>query len=98
MKLGVSLRIDVTKIDKGRIYHGKKGKYVNLVTFIDTESPGKYGDHGFLTHEKTKEEQSERVRLPIIGNVKIFRREDDGGYPAPAQTETHCIDDGEVPF
>jgi len=36
MKVGLSVRIDVTKIDKERLYKGEKGTYLDLTTFVDT--------------------------------------------------------------
>ena len=37
MKIGLSVRIDVTKIDKARLYAGAKGTYLDLTTFVDTD-------------------------------------------------------------
>ena len=71
-KIGLSFTIDVNKIDKSRIYQGEKGKYMKCTCFVDWDTPGQYGDHGFITQETTKEEREEGVRLPIIGNTKVF--------------------------
>lgn len=76
MKLGVSIKIDVTKIDKARIHEGKKGKYIDLTTFIDTDNPGEYGDHGSISHSQTKEEREAKTKLPILGNVKVFWKQE----------------------
>lgn len=73
MKLGIELKIDVTKINKERIYHGKKGKYLSLVSFVDTEKKSRYGDNGIITQGKNR---GETVEMPILGNAKIFWRED----------------------
>ena len=72
MKLGVEIKIDVTKIQKDRIFVGEKGKYLSLTTFIDTENPGQFGDHGFISHKKTKEEQEQKINTPIVGNCRVF--------------------------
>ncbi len=34
MKVGLNVRIDVTKIDKARLYKGAKGTYLDLTTFV----------------------------------------------------------------
>ena len=47
--LGVSLRIDVTKIDKEKLYKGAKGTYLDVTTFIDTDTPDQYGNNGMVT-------------------------------------------------
>jgi hypothetical protein len=72
MKLGISIKIDVTKIDKSRIHVGEKGKYVDLTTFIDTDNPGQYGDHGIIAQSLSKEEREQGKQLPILGNCKVF--------------------------
>ena len=71
-KLGISIKIDVSKIDKSRLFKGEKGTYLDLTTFIDTENEGQYGDHGFISQSVTKEEREQSVQTPILGNVKVF--------------------------
>ena len=82
MKIGVEINIDVTKIDKARLYKGKKGTYLTMTTFIDMENPNEYGDHGFVSHKKNKDEQE---HTPILGNVKVFWKDQQGPQQAPAQ-------------
>ena len=72
MKLGLNLSIDVTKIDKSRIFEGKKGKYLDLTTFIDLGDVDQYGNNGFISQSTTKEERQNNVQTPILGNVKVF--------------------------
>jgi len=76
MKIGISVKIDVTKIDKARLYKGEKGTYLDLTTFIDLDNPGQYGDHGFISQSVSKEERGQGVQTPILGNVKVFYRDD----------------------
>ena len=73
MKLGINLKIDVTKIDKKRLFDGKNGKYIDLVTFVDTENKDKFGNRGMIRHGKKSDETKEVLKdLPILGNSKIF--------------------------
>ena len=72
MKLGISIKIDVTKIDKARIFEGKKGKYIDLSTFIDLEKEDEYGNHGFISQSVSKQERENGVQTPILGNCKVF--------------------------
>jgi hypothetical protein len=69
MKIGVELSIDVTKIDKSRLYVGKKGTYLTATTFIDISEQDQYGNNGMIVHKKNKDEQG---NTPILGNVKVF--------------------------
>ena len=90
MKLGLSVKIDVTKIDKDRLFKGEKGTYLDLTTFIDTEELGKYGDNGFISQSVTKEEREAGTKGDILGNVKIFYNDSTGAThpntPQPPQT------------
>ena len=72
MKVGLSVRIDVTKIDKARLYKGAKGTYLDLTTFVDTEQQDQYENNGFISQSTTKEERDAQVQTPILGNVKVF--------------------------
>ena len=86
MKIGVSIRIDVTKIDKTRLYKGEKGTYLDLTTMIDLDQKDQYDNNGFIAQSTTKEEREQKVQTPILGNSKVFWREDNqqqGGYAQP---------------
>ncbi len=72
MKIGLSIKIDVNKIDKARLFKGQKGTYLDLSTFIDTENTDKYDNHGFISQSTTKEEREVGVKTPILGNCKVF--------------------------
>jgi hypothetical protein len=82
-KIGITISIDVTKIDKARLYKGEKGTYMNLTTFIDPANEDQYGNHGFIAQSQTKEErEAGKERPPILGNCKVIYTE--GGSAAPA--------------
>jgi len=89
MKIGLSVKIDVSKINKDRLFKGEKGTYLDLTTFIDTENAGQYGDHGFIAQSVSKEEREAGVKGEILGNVKVFfTDESDGqGYQTAPQAE-----------
>lgn len=97
MKIGVNLKVDVTKLDKDRFYTGKKGTYADLVVFIDTENTSQYGDHGVITQSKNKDED---IKLPILGNAKIFWRDDNAAQQKePEAQKTGGYDAGDqIPF
>jgi len=48
-RVGLSVRVDVTKIDKERLYKGKKGTYLDLVTFVDLDNRDQYDNNGFIS-------------------------------------------------
>jgi hypothetical protein len=72
-KIGVSIKLDVKKLDKARFFAANSGAlYVDLTIFLDPDNEGQYGDHGFITQSLTKEERDQKVQMPILGNGKIF--------------------------
>lgn len=89
MKIGVSVRIDVTKITKDKLYVGAKGTYLDCTTFIDTDELDQYGNNGFIAESVSKEEREAGTKGPILGNVKVFYNDSTGvthpNTPQPQQ-------------
>jgi hypothetical protein len=81
-KIGVSFSINVSQIEKERLYAGKKGKYLDCTVFIDPTAD-QYGQHGMITQSVSKEEKAQGVKGPILGNAKIFWSEN--GMPQQQQ-------------
>ena len=81
-KIAVNIKIDVTKIDKARLFQGKKGTYLDAVAFIDLDNKSEYGDNGMVTQAVSKEEKDAGERGAILGNVTMFWRDDSQGQPA----------------
>jgi hypothetical protein len=74
-KVGINIKIDVTKLDKARFFKGEKGTYADLTAFVDLDNQSEYGDNGTVTQSVTKEEKQQGVKMPILGNVKVFWRD-----------------------
>jgi hypothetical protein len=97
MKIGLSVRIDVTKIDKARLYAGAKGTYLDLTTFVDTDQQDQYENNGFISQSVDKEEREQGVQTPILGNVKVFFT--DGAQSAPQSApKNQAVIDEDIPF
>lgn len=71
-KIGVSLKIDVTKIEKARLFQGAKGTYLDATVFIDIDQLDQYGNSGMITQDVSKEEKQQQVKGAILGNCKVF--------------------------
>jgi len=101
-KVSVALKIDVSKIDKERLYKGQKGTYLDAVIFLDLGEADQYGNHGMITQSVSKAEKESGVRGAILGNGKIIWR--DGGDQVtpskPAQQAQQSADalDADIPF
>ena len=105
-KIAVSLRIDVTKIDKARLYKGAKGTYLDAVAFINLDEVDQYGYNGMITQSVSKEEKEAGVQGPILGNDKvIWSSEGQALKPAPRPQQSqqaappdYDAFDGDIPF
>ena len=90
-KIGISIKLDVKKLDKARFFAAQSGAlYVDLTMFLDPDNEGQYGDHGFATQSTSKEERDQGVQMPILGNGKIFYGLNElkqAGKQAPAQQQ-----------
>lgn len=88
-KIGVNFRIDVSKLDKARLFQGEKGTYADLTCFIELEQEDQFGNNGFISQQTTKEEREQGTKLPILGNVKIFWK--DQAQPVQARPTAQKI-------
>lgn len=66
----IVIKLDVSKIDKTKIFVGAKGKYLDLVLVDNKSGVDQYGNSGFIAHSTTKEERLAGVRGQIVGNFK----------------------------
>lgn len=74
-RIGISISIDVTKIDENKLVKGVKGTYLDLKSFIDLDKPNTYGEIGFVTQAISKEEADRGTQMPILGNIKCIWKE-----------------------
>ena len=77
----------VIRLGKSRAKPHQNGKvYLNLEAIENRQGEDKYGNTHFICEPTTKDERAEGVKLPIIGNGKVFtfgQRQD-----APKRQET----------
>ena len=84
MKIALSVKIDVAKIDKARLFRGAKGTYLDCTVFVDVDNKGEFGDNGMITQDVKKEERQSGVKGAILGNATVFWRDD--SPPQPQKT------------
>lgn len=104
-KIGVSLKIDVTKIEKDRLHKGAKGTYLDATVFLDLSEKDKYGQSGMIAQSVSKEERDSGVKGAILGNGTIFYAEgidmprDGAAQPAPQPAAPqNDIPSEDIPF
>jgi hypothetical protein len=102
MKIGVSVSLDLKKLDLSRCpvvtkKDGTEARYLNMTTFINTDELDQYENNGFIAQSQSKEErEAGKERPPILGNVKVFYTE--GAAPAaPAPVVNSPITE-DIPF
>ena len=104
-KVGVSLKIDVTKIDKNRLFQGQKGMYLDATVFIDIDQLDQYGNSGMITQDVSKEEKQQGVKGNILGNCKVFWNDNgqqaaqqQGGWGKPQQPNNGLPTDDDLDY
>ena len=95
----ITLSLDVTKVDKNFLAPGKQGqKYLNLILSENREGPDKYGNHGIVKQSVPKEQRN-TVKLPIIGNYKVWPpREGEAPAANSPRTQQNSEADSGIPF
>ena len=90
-KVGVRLKIDVSKIDKASLFRGKKGVYLDATAFIDLDQLDQYNNSGMITQDLSKERSQGGEKGPILGNSQVFWKDDQQqgyqGNPLPSQQQ-----------
>lgn len=90
----ITAKIDVTKIQKERLYKGSKGTYLDIALIPTPNS--EYGDF-MIVQSVSKEERDKGVRGPILGNAKNMQsRKESSGASQP--TSDASVPEGQVPF
>jgi len=88
-KVGVKLKIDVSKIDKSLLYKGAKGIYLDATVFVDLDQADQYGNHGMITQDETKENRDAGKNGAILGNCKVFWKGQPQPQSMPAQQHSN---------
>ena len=75
MAQNISVRLDVSKIDKSKLYKGAKGIYLDA-TIIMKDSVDQYGNIGMIVQSISKEDKDAGQNGAILGNVKYIVRKE----------------------
>jgi hypothetical protein len=66
----ISARIDVTKIDKSKLYKGAKGTYLDITLLEGRNGPDQYGNDFMVVQDLGKEARQAGQKGAILGNAK----------------------------
>ena len=90
----LTAKINVSKIDKTKLFKGEKGTYLDLV-LIETPND-QYGNDYVVVQGLTKADRDAGLRGAILGNAKIRGTGKATTQGAPKQTT--AANDEDVPF
>ena len=82
-------KIDLAKIDKTKVFVGKKGKYIDVAIWVN-DAEDNYGNIMSIQQSTNKEETS-----IYLGNGKEYQKQE-SNPPAETKKETEQTDD--LPF
>lgn len=86
------LNINVEKIEKGELFKGRKGTYMDLLLFENREGKDEYGNDGFVVQSISKERKDAGEKGPIIGNWKeVDTRANQPANPPTEPTTTRNV-------
>jgi len=68
----ISIKIDVTKLDKTAFYKGEKGTYCTLVVWPNKNGEDQYGNYAGVKQDKGKDRRDEPS--VFVGDAKIIKR------------------------
>ena len=95
----ISIKIDVTKIDKAALYKGEKGTYLTLVVWPNRDGEDDYGNYAGVKQDIGKDRRDEKA--PFIGNAKIIKRKNAAPPPKNYEklpTKQEAGDEDFIPF
>lgn len=89
----ITLSIDVTKIDKEKLYKGNKGTYLNVDCWIDEDAQEDWKKVS-LSQSLSKEEKEAGEKRNYVGGGKLKYGWDESSEPSGGSSVT----DEEMPF
>lgn len=94
----VTIKLNVSKIPRERIFKGKSGSYIDLDVWVN-DNADQYGNDASVNIRQTKEEREAKVPKIYVGNGKTVFGFDSEPAPARSQSSTRDDDDGDdIPF
>lgn len=91
----IKYNINTSKIDKALLYKGEKGVYLSGVFFENKDGTDQYGNDGFIVQDVSKEQRTQGMKGPIIGNWKRLQSK---SAPAQRTAPVSPVEDDDIPF
>ena len=92
-----SIKLDVQKIDKSKLYKGAKGTYLSLTASMNDE-PDQYGNDVSVWLEQSPEERNAKANKTFLGNGKVFWSSEGTVNNSAPPLNNNDDDDDDLPF
>lgn len=89
----IRLKIDVSRIDKAKLFKGEKGVYLDCAL---VPSKNNYGDDYMVVEKVTDADRKAGKRGTILGNGRIYKNVNKESNPAPPISEKN--EQTDLPF
>ncbi len=93
----ITVKIDVTKINRAWIFTGKSGKYID-VFLHPKDHPDQYGNDWMVTQTPPKEERDRGTKGPILGNGRNIQGRAKAHQKPTAPPPPADVPEDDVPF
>ena len=101
----IRCKIDVSKVDKARLFKGEKGTYLDITLLENKAGADQYGNHFMCVQGVSKEEREQGIQGAILGNGKIVvannaptRQTPSSARQSASQQEPTSGDNSDIPF
>ena len=82
----ITVKINVDKIDKEKLFKGSKGTYLDIVLF---ETPDdQYGNDYVVKQSMSREDRDAGKQAAILGNAKSFQKNVSGAVSKASEEDT----------
>ena len=82
----IKTSINLSEIQKDKIFVGKKGKYLPITITLN-DDVDQFGNQGPVVVEQTKEERESKQAKTYLGNVKVVWTNGDNVATAPRDNQ-----------
>lgn len=86
MAQNLSVKLNLSKIDKSKVFKGEKGIYLDAAIIMRDEVD-QYGNCGMVVQNVSKEERAQGIKGAILGNVSYIGKQ----VTKPTQTEVDDV-------
>ena len=87
----LAMSVNLDKVTESRLFHGKRGKYLNIMVHLKDE-PDNYGNDVICWEKQSKEGRGDKEKRNYLGSGRVIWSDDGEPIPMPTNKE------GDIPF